>query len=187
MALVKKYVFTYFRIERQFARRRSRVLREKQLRQESIDRARAIFFKARSTTVQQEECLPNPAHFGFTKLLVTDLDTALNFYRDVAGVTEMARVDDEIAGRKISEIICKPNYEGAATFVLLKFLDQGTPSKDEAILGFITENVDAFADRAVAAGGKIVSPAKDMPHHGVRVSFMTDNEGHLLEVVQMLK
>ncbi len=131
--------------------------------------------------------MQNPAHFGFTKLLVTNLDTTFKFYQDVAGVTEMARVEDEIAGRKISEIICKPNYEGAATFVLLKFLDQEKPSKDEAILGFITEDVDAFADRAVAGGGKVVSPGQNMPQHGVRVSFMTDNEGHLLEVVQMLK
>ncbi|TWB25693.1 VOC family protein [Nitrospirillum bahiense] len=125
--------------------------------------------------------------FGFTKLLVWDLDATAAFYKAVASLEELVRVEDEIAGRKIQEILFNPSHEGAATFVLLKFLDAPRASKDEVILGFITDDVDAFARRAVAAGGTEVQAARDMPAHGVRVAFVTDVEGHLIEVVQMLQ
>ncbi|MFG1229927.1 VOC family protein [Xanthobacter wiegelii] len=128
----------------------------------------------------------SPAHFGFTKLVVTDLEAAATFYKSVAGLTELVRIDEEIAGQKISEILFKPNYEGAATYALLKFHGPAATGAGDVILGFVTDNVDAFLERAVTAGGTLVDPARDMPHHGVRVGFVKDHEGHLLEVVQML-
>lgn len=123
---------------------------------------------------------------GFTKLLVNDLEAAATFYKNVAGLTETARVEAEIAGRKISEILFAPAYQGAATFVLLKFLDAPKPTNDEVILGFVTPDVDDFIGRAVKAGGTLVEAAYDNIPHGVRVGFVTDVEGHLIEVVQML-
>lgn len=123
---------------------------------------------------------------GFTKLLVSDLEATAAFYKNVAGLTETARVEAEIAGRKISEILFAPGYQGAATFVLLKFLDAPKPTNDEVILGFVTPDVDAFITRAVQAGGTLVEAAYDNVPHGVRVGFVTDVEGHLIEVVQML-
>jgi predicted enzyme related to lactoylglutathione lyase len=125
-------------------------------------------------------------HFGFTKLLVHDLEAAAAFYKAVAGLSEMARVDAEIGGRKISEIIFNASGQGAATFVLLKFLDAPKPTNDEVILGFQTEDVEAFVARAVANGGAVVEKPHDNPAHGVRVGFVTDCEGHLIEVVQLL-
>ncbi|MBY6262095.1 glyoxalase/bleomycin resistance/dioxygenase family protein [Azospirillum sp. 412522] len=125
-------------------------------------------------------------NFGFTKLLVSDLEATATFYKTVCGLEEMARVDEEIAGRQISEILFKPPYEGAATFVLLKFLDTSAPSTAEVILGFITDSTDAFVERTLGAGGTLVQEARDMPAHGVRVAFVTDPEGHLIEVAQLL-
>ena len=37
-----------------------------------------------------------------------------------------------------------------------------------------------------AAGGAITQTPTDMIEHGVRVGFLTDPEGHLLEVVELL-
>ncbi|SMH37888.1 VOC family protein [Azospirillum agricola] len=125
-------------------------------------------------------------NYGFTKLLVWDLEATANFYKAVAGVVELARVEDEIGGRKIAEIMFKPTHEGASTFVLLKFLDAPKPTNDEVIVGFVTDNADAFVERAVAAGGTVVDAARDIPAHGVRVAFVTDVEGHLIEVAQLL-
>jgi predicted enzyme related to lactoylglutathione lyase len=125
-------------------------------------------------------------HFGFTKLLVHDLDKAAAFYKAVAGLTEMARVDAEIGGRPISEIIFNATGQGAATFVLLKFLDAPKPTNDEVILGFQTEDVAAFVGRAVDNGGTLVEQPYDNVAHGVKVGFVTDCEGHLIEVVQLL-
>lgn len=125
------------------------------------------------------------AHFGFTKLLVQDLEKSAQFYADVCGLTELARVDAVIAGRPICEIMFNTTGSGAAMFVLLKFMDdEGSTGKD-VILGFQTDDVAAFVQRAVDAGGKIVDPVQDNPAHGVKVGFVSDPEGHLIEVVQV--
>lgn len=126
------------------------------------------------------------AHFGFTKLVVQDLDRAALFYKDVCGLTELARVSDKIAGRAIDEILFNATGEGAATFVLLKFLDRTEASKEEVIIGFQTPDLAGFLERAKAAGGTVVADIVSMPHHGVKVAFVNDPEGHLLEVVEML-
>ncbi|MCB1688835.1 MAG: VOC family protein [Halioglobus sp.] len=129
----------------------------------------------------------NQAHFGFTKLLVQDLEASAKFYTEVCGLTELARVDAEIASRPISEIMFNPTGAGAAMFVLLSFTDTGNKGGHSVIVGFQTEDIAAFVQRAVDAGGSIVDPVKDNPDHGVRVGFVSDPEGNLIEVVQVLE
>lgn len=129
---------------------------------------------------------PTPTAFGFTKLLVHDLEKTAQFYKAVCGLVETARVEAEIGGRKISEIMFAPAHQGAATFVLLKFLDAPKPARDEVILGFVTDDVAAFAERTRSAGGAVVQAPYDNVEHGVKVGFVTDVEGHLIEVVQLL-
>ena len=126
------------------------------------------------------------AHFGFTKLLVNDLDKTAAFYKSVCGLVETARVSDAIAGRQIEEVLFNATGEGGATFVLLKFVDAPKPTNDEVILGFVTSDLEAFVQRACAAGGTVVQGIRAVPAHGVKVAFVTDVEGHLIEVVQML-
>ncbi|MEO8694594.1 MAG: VOC family protein [Acidimicrobiales bacterium] len=125
-----------------------------------------------------------PDHFGFTKLLVADLDTSAAFYRSVFGLQETGRIESEIAGRAIEEILFSPTGVGAATFVLLRYLDATRASDSEVILGFITSDIDALMQRALAAGGSIRRDAQDYSDLRVKVAFIADNEGHLLEVVQ---
>lgn len=126
------------------------------------------------------------AHFGFTKLVVHDIEQAHSFYTSVCGLVELFRYDSEIAGRPITEIGYCPTGEGGASFALLKFLDAEQAKKQELILGFTTENIDAFVTRAEQAGGSIVDPIREMPDLNLRVAFVEDNEGHLIEVVQTL-
>jgi lactoylglutathione lyase len=125
-------------------------------------------------------------HFSFSKLLVNDLEKTATFYKAVCGLTELARVEAEIAGRGIKEIMFNATGVGAATFVLLKFVDTDKIYTDEVITGFVTDDLEAFVARAQQAGGKLLQPIKNMPEHGVQVAFVTDVEGHLLEVVKML-
>ena len=124
--------------------------------------------------------------FGFTKLLVADLERSAAFYKAVCGLEESARVDADIAGRKISEIMMQATTAGGATLVLLHFQDRPRPALDEVILGFITADLEAFLKRTRDAGGSVYEEIKSMPEHGVRVAFVRDVEGHLIEVVQMI-
>lgn len=125
-------------------------------------------------------------HFGFTKLVVNDLERCSAFYQEVFGLSELNRVDADVADRKISEIMFNPTGKGAATFVLFKFLDSEAPAGVEVIAGFITTDLEALVARAVEAGGTIAQPIRSMPEHGVNVAFVADVEGHLLEVVEQL-
>ena len=124
--------------------------------------------------------------FGFTKLVVADLDASASFYTSAFGLQEQQRVHAEIAGRPIDEIIFSGGDPAASTFVLLRFADQATPSQAEVILGFITDGIDVLFRQVVAAGGAVVQAVETQPQHGVRVGFVTDPEGHLIEVVEVL-
>ena len=126
------------------------------------------------------------SHFGFTKLVVQDLDAMGAFYKEVAGLVEMARVQDVVGDRQIDEILFNATGEGGATFVLFKFLDRDAPVQEEVILGFQTDDVASFVERAEKAGGKVVQPIEVKEAHGVKVAFVTDPEGHLIEVVELL-
>ena len=126
------------------------------------------------------------SHFGFTKLVVQDLDAMSAFYKEVASLVEMARVQDVVGDRQIDEIMFNATGEGGATFVLFKFLDRDTPVQEEVILGFQTDDVASFVERAEKAGGKVVQPIEVKEAHGVKDAFVTDPEGHLIEVVELL-
>ena len=113
-------------------------------------------------------------HFGFTKLVVTDLEASARFYADVFGLKETARVRADIAGRGIDEIMFDATNVGGATFVLLRFDDRSSPSADEVILGFISPDVDDVVARVTAAGGAVAQQPAAQPQHGVKVGFVTE-------------
>ena len=126
------------------------------------------------------------AEFSFTKLLVDDLDRSAAFYKSVCGLVEQMRFDSTITGRPISEITFLSTYPGGGSLTLLKFQDAPKPTNDELILGFTTSDLDAFIKRVEAAGGKVTDPIKALPEMNLRVAFVQDVEGHLIEVVQLL-
>ena len=125
------------------------------------------------------------AHFSFSKLLVDDLEKTAAFYASVCGLVEHQRVDATIDGRSIREIMFLPTYPGGGSLTLLKFLAAPRPHNDETILGFTTSDIEAFVDRVKAAGGRVTDPIRSMPEHRLRVAFVTDVEGHRIEVVQL--
>jgi catechol 2,3-dioxygenase-like lactoylglutathione lyase family enzyme len=118
--------------------------------------------------------------------VVDDLDKTAAFYRSVCGLVEEGRSEDQIAGRPIQELYFKADPPGTGTFTLTKFLDAPTRSKPGVILGFVTEDIVAFVDRAQAAGASVEQAAHPRPEFGVKVAFLNDIEGNLLEVVELL-
>jgi lactoylglutathione lyase len=123
---------------------------------------------------------------GFTKLVVDDLDRVAAFYEAVCGLVEEGRGEDQIAGRPIQELYFKSDPPGTGTFTLTRFVDAPTRTKPGVILGFVTDDIDAFVDRAQAAGGDVAEAAHPRPEFGVKVAFVHDVEGNLLEVVELL-
>ena len=125
-------------------------------------------------------------NFAFTKLVVGNLDASAAFYENVFGLKRQARIQAEISGRKIDEIIYEPTSKGGSNFVLLTYFDTPKPGSGEVIVGFVSDDVYALFDRAVAAGGTVFQAARDAPEHGLTVGFLADPEGHLIEVIKPL-
>ena len=131
---------------------------------------------------------PALSQFSFCKLIVDDLDGMAVFYRQVFGVTDWARVTKEISattGGPIDEITFRPAANGGPSLTLLKLLDTPAPPRGEVVLGFITSSITALLDRAVASGGRIATPAEAQPEHDIKVAFIEDPEGHLIEIIEM--
>lgn len=129
------------------------------------------------------------ASFSFTKLIVDDEEAQAEYYHQVYGLNKQQRVQNDASGAAgaIREVIMGPgDTMSSESLVMFKFLDRPAPRDQEAILGFITEDLDALAERVLAHGGKHVGPIKSMPEHGVRVIFTTDPEGRLSENVELL-
>ena len=51
----------------------------------------------------------------------------------------------------------------------------------------MTPDLDAFIARAEKAGGKMLQPIKTNEEHRVKVGFVTDLEGRIIEVVETLQ
>ena len=132
--------------------------------------------------------MSNDTVFGFTKIIVDDLDRSAAFYCQALGFRELQRVQARVAGERIEEIILvhgKKFGEGVP-LIVWKWMERPAPVASDSILGFQTGDVDGLLARVVAAGGSLVEFAQDQPRHGVRVAFAKDPDGRLLELVQML-
>ena len=123
-------------------------------------------------------------YFSFTKLVVADLDRCARFYEAVCGLKPQARVEGAVAGRPITEIIYEPTNKGGGSFILLAYNDGPPVASGEIITGFASEDAEAFAAKAVAEGGAVIEAVRDAPAHSLKVGFVADPEGHLIEVIQ---
>ncbi|MCB1853640.1 MAG: VOC family protein [Halieaceae bacterium] len=126
--------------------------------------------------------------FGFTKIVVDDLDSIAAFYERTMGFRQFQRVHDTVAGEPIEEIILIHGEQMGQSVPLIvwKWPDRPAPADSDVILGFQTRDLDALVSRVTDAGGEVIEAPHDKPDHGVRVAFARDPEGRLLELVQML-
>ena len=123
--------------------------------------------------------------FMFTKLQVKDLDRAVAFYSSVIGLVEMNRVEAEITGRKVSEVVFMPTYPGGPMFVLAQFHDTQSTAANELILGFATKDIAGLIARAEEGGARVLEPAREVPGMGgMQVAFIADPEGHVVQLSQ---
>ena len=126
--------------------------------------------------------------FSFTKLIVSDVDSLYTFYNRVFGLVEKARVRQGEGEHELDEIIMGADREGysTTTLVIQRFPNRPIPDRGEATLGFIVDDVDATVEKAKAQGGSVYREAHSQPQHGVKVAFIKDSDGHLIEIVEML-
>lgn len=126
--------------------------------------------------------------FSFTKLIVSDVDSLFDFYHRVFGLVELTRVRQGEGEHQLDEIIMGASGAGysSPTLVIQRFPNRPVPAPGEATLGFVVADVDATVAAALAAGGSVYRAAHAQPQHGIKVAFIKDSDGHLVEIVEML-
>ena len=127
------------------------------------------------------------AHFSFTKLVVHDLEAMSAYYQRVYDLKEFDRVQADIAGEGIDEIMLGvESAYGPGSIILLRFVDRPAPRPGAVILGFQTDDLDALVERTLEHGGSLHSGISQSDVAPVRVAFTVDPEGNLTECVQMV-
>jgi PhnB protein len=110
-------------------------------------------------------------------LTVKDARAVVEFYKKAFGATEISRQSTP-AGQFIIEM----SVEGERFYAVDENptgfnLSPTTLGGTSVRMSLIVADPDGFADRAVAAGAKIVFPIADQPY-GMRQGRIADPEGH---------
>ncbi|MDD3798674.1 MAG: VOC family protein [Novosphingobium sp.] len=124
--------------------------------------------------------------FAFTKIIVADLAAMEKFYVDGLGLGVVTRIAVDETGWSLDETILSIG-EGPGTHLnLLQYRNQPAPPTGEAVVGLAVEDIESVVAMAVAAGGKVTVPVQDVPGHAMRLAYVADPEGHLIELVEPL-
>lgn len=121
----------------------------------------------------------------FAKTFVHDLDAMAAFYEAVFGLIPFGRHQDEMLGRKVDEVTYQSSYPGGPALTLIRYLDSTAPTAGEAVQGFMSDDLEALVERALAHGGTVPDPIREVPAYNLKVVFVLDPEGHVNEVIQM--
>ena len=122
--------------------------------------------------------IPDGYHSATPYLCVKDAARAIEFYKQAFGATESLRLADAGGTVRHAEI----KIAGASIMLADEFPDMNFRSPQSyggspVSLYVYVEDVDAFVDRAVAAGATLVRPVTD-EFYGDRAGVVDDPFGH---------
>lgn len=134
-------------------------------------------------------------HLDVITLAVSDLDTAVAFYRDGLGLPTKGIVGTEFPATATDAAGAAAFFEMRGGLMLALYprealakdagLESSRPSSGEFSLGYFADSqsdVDAVLAEAEAAGGRVTGPARKRPW-GIYSGYFRDPDGHLWEVI----
>jgi lactoylglutathione lyase len=125
---------------------------------------------------------PSPASFAFCKIIVNDIDGAVDFYSRAFGLQLARTIEQETLTEKL---LVTPGKEGSMV-VLYRHKDGRDLTLGNAWgpAGFFVADTDKAYAHAIACGA---TPSR-VPYttEGARVGFVLDPEGHEIELVCMV-
>ena len=142
----------------------------------------AALLLASGAQAEEADARAPSRHFGFTKLVVADLDASAAFYESALGLVRTRRVDFEGG----AELLYEPTAAGGAMFVLIHYASAPKPASGELVLGFYSDDIEGLVARVVAAGGKVDRAPYTIPEMKLKVAFVRDTEGHVIELLEQL-
>ena len=122
--------------------------------------------------------------FSFTKILVNDLDAQFAFYSTVFGRMEKTRYDFDDRADPLAEIIMTSTDGTEQSLFLWHYKNRPAPTPGSAVIGFEVSGIDDVVRRVHDAGGTVTEPPRSMTDIGIKVAFVRDPEGHVVEVFE---
>ncbi len=117
-----------------------------------------------------------------TKLVVHDLDATNAFYCGAYGFVERARVQAEMIGEPIDEVLLGCEGNPGVPLILMQYTDrEAPPAGKEVALVIMADDLDALFLRVKACGGRVLAEPYQSEHAPMRVGFTADPEGHVIE------
>ncbi|MCW1431620.1 VOC family protein [Novosphingobium sp. JCM 18896] len=122
--------------------------------------------------------------FGFTKLVVEDLERAELFYCEVFGLLPQHRVTTEAHEFALDEVILSRTADDHK-LILARYRNRRCPPAGSAWTGFVVADLELALASVVRSGGAIRVPIHDNPQHHVLAAIASDPDGHLIEIIQL--
>jgi len=123
--------------------------------------------------------------YAFTKIIVADLAAMERFYCETLGLSVQTRIAVDKPGYVIRETVLVVG-DSSTHLNLVQHLDRPCPPPGEAVVGFSVGDIDAVIAAATGAGGSVITPPVEIPEHQLKVAYIADPEGHVLELLQSL-
>jgi predicted enzyme related to lactoylglutathione lyase len=125
-------------------------------------------------------------HLAFAKIVTGNLALLETFYETAFDMRVTGRVSFGEGEAALEETILAMGEGKGSPLILIRYPNLPVPAAGELVVGLGVEDVAASVEAAVAAGGTLVIPPVDATEHGIRLAFVKDPEGHMLELVQPL-
>lgn len=116
---------------------------------------------------------------------MADLEKSERFYTETLGLSRVTYIEfGEGPGALEKVILAVPEQAaGMAQLNLIRYPNLPVPTPGEAVFGFMVDNIEATMSAVVAAGSQIAVPLQEIPDHRLKLSFITDPEGHMIEIL----
>lgn len=122
--------------------------------------------------------------FGFTKLIVADLALLERFYVNALGLNVVTRISVDEPDWALDEIVLGIADVKGCQLNLVQYRKRERPPPGEAVIGFYVKDIEAVCAAAVRGGGAISVPIQHLADHNLFVAYISDPEGHLIEVLE---
>ena len=126
--------------------------------------------------------------FGFTKLVVKDLNALEEFYCDVFGMKRVHRVTTDEHQYALEEVILTLGGKSDShALVITRYRHKPCPPAGAAWTGFVVPDIDTTLSTVQKHGGRIEVPVHENREYAVRAAIAADPEGHVIEVIQVIR
>lgn len=125
-------------------------------------------------------------HFSLTKIYVADAEALEKYYSVGLGLRRTAYLEIGVGEAAFKEIILSVENGSStgAQLALIQYIERPAPPIGEAVIVFMVDHLETVLASLVAAGGIVRVPITAIPEHDLKLAFVADPEGHVVEIMQ---